>query len=1035
MTELCDRAQETLAAGGIEALTLALREHVADCEACSDVLLALVGLDDEVAAWAPPARPEGLDARVGGAVRAEVAATLQAEVAAAARAGATETGRAEAQDAEADEDDLELELDLDDAPGAPEPTRAAIGATDETSAGAAGEADETWTESDDFWGADEDEPTAPWWRRRPPLILTGSAAALLLLFVGTSLLLVQSGSKVRGLFETADAEIDTVDANLSFDRFPARSAAPRAAPSLDIGWGDEGEAMEVAELAAEEPMERDISGLRSGDGGEGLRGGGGGDGAAGGPRGSSSSGSSLGRRSGTARLDRDSDEWRAMDPDGDGIRRPPGSSDGKNMGDVFRPTTRQRIQNKRNRSSDVSINTPSRSRRSRRGDSRAPSTVEKSVSPSRPSPDPTPSVMRADPEPVVLPEAEAALDAPPPPPKGPSDDRAKDQWTREEQARRLKKEAANKGLLALIGTTGDAEDASVADLLADAEGLSADVGQALAGAAGVGMAKGGGRGYRGPDEGRGELEPGRFPWFQQNAELDVATVAAAGYWANTYVPGDPALRRLESRVRSRREQRMGLGIDPHQLDVTVRQIRQPFDAPTDGALGVYLHADRRGITEPTRMRIQVGIQGTERRSGRRPAMNVGVVLDLRGSPSAGHQAAMRALVQALVKARDLGDTFSLTVAGRPGGQIVPAADFRYGPVRLALESLFGEESTEGATLGLQAAMQRAIDSVGATDDPNRPLGSSVVLLVSPGSLGRDVRVLEAMAHRSAVAGIPVSVVGVGHDADMERLETIALAGQGNRRVLPDASLAEAVVDRELSAASRVIARAVRLRIRLAPGVKLVDVLGSHDLDAAQSQQVREAEQSIDRRLARNLGIQADRGDDEAGIQIVIPTWYAGDGHAILLDVIAPGPGAIADVSVKYKDLVRLSNGSARASLHLGRDPRPPGPLELNVLKNEIARHLSGLLADAADEVTRGRPTAGARVVRAASTWLRGLQRAVPALHGDRELQRDHALLSAYANALDVTNDAESNQFLDDSLRLAARRKVLAPLADDSEGAP
>ena len=40
-----------------------------------------------------------------------------------------------------------------------------------------------------------------------------------------------------------------------------------------------------------------------------------------------------------------------------------------------------------------------------------------------------------------------------------------------------------------------------------------------------------------------------------------------------------------------------------------------------------------------------------------------------------------------------------------------------------------------------------------------------------------------------------------------------------------------LVDRELSAAARVIARAVRLRIRLAPGVRLVDVVGSERLDA------------------------------------------------------------------------------------------------------------------------------------------------------------------------------------------------------------
>ena len=94
-----------------------------------------------------------------------------------------------------------------------------------------------------------------------------------------------------------------------------------------------------------------------------------------------------------------------------------------------------------------------------------------------------------------------------------------------------------------------------------------------------------------------------------------------------------------------------------------------------------------------------------------------------------------------------------------------------------------------------------------------------------------------------------------------------------------------------------------------------------------------------------MGIVSDRGEDEEGIQIVIPAFYAGDSHVILLDVVAPGPGPIADVTARYKDLVHLENGIARANLTLpGRD-LARGPLERSVLKNllsfEISQRLRG----------------------------------------------------------------------------------------------
>jgi hypothetical protein len=223
---------------------------------------------------------------------------------------------------------------------------------------------------------------------------------------------------------------------------------------------------------------------------------------------------------------------------------------------------------------------------------------------------------------------------------------------------------------------------------------------------------------------------------------------------------------------------------------------------------------------------------------------------------------------------------------------------------------------------------------------------------------------------------------------------------------------------------------VRLRIRLASGVKLIDVLGSRRHDEAGAQRVREAEQSIDRRIARNLGIEADRGEDEEGIQIVIPSFYADDAHVILLDVVAPRVGSIADVTVRYKDLVTLRNGVARANLSIGSDRRVAGPLELNVLKNLVARTVSGAIRQAGLALGQGQHTRAVALLAQVHGLLEGLANEVPGWADDSELKGDARMIAEFLEILGsgVANDGEGRRYLADSLQYAAFLKVVPPLS-------
>jgi hypothetical protein len=516
----------------------------------------------------------------------------------------------------------------------------------------------------------------------------------------------------------------------------------------------------------------------------------------------------------------------------------------------------------------------------------------------------------------------------------------------------------------------------------------------------------------------GKLDPNqandRRGWVDLVAErsrLDgVPVQAAEGYWSNTYVPGDPTYRFLGSLLS-------GDGIED-----MARPYPQPFDAPSSSAIAVTMASDRAAVEGPTRALVQIGLQGAPRLGRRRPSMNVGVVVDATGEISIETAKQIRAVVTELAKAKEIGDRMSLTVAGRPGAMIVAPQRFEYGAVAVALQDALTEHPrADQSSLSVSEALIAAIESVAAGGDESQPLGASAVFVITGRSLGLEVERLSALAHQSAVGGISIGAIGV-RGASVPELDRIALAGQGNRRLIGDAAEAEALVDRELASVSRVVARALRLRIRLAPGVKLVDVLGSTRLDLAETTRVKEAERSIDLRLAKSLGIDADRGDDEDGIQIVVPSYYSGDQHVILLDVIVPGPGPVADVQVRYKDLVYLKNGVARARLELTRGRKEPGPLQLAVLENLVSRKVADALRDAGDLLESGDTSGAVAVVETAASLVTAVRRAVPSFAKNPDLARDLEMLVAYRSALERP-DAD----LVRSLKFASRAKILPPI--------
>ncbi|MFN8390048.1 MAG: vWA domain-containing protein [Bdellovibrionota bacterium] len=501
---------------------------------------------------------------------------------------------------------------------------------------------------------------------------------------------------------------------------------------------------------------------------------------------------------------------------------------------------------------------------------------------------------------------------------------------------------------------------------------------------------------------------------------------AAGYWANTYIPGDPTIRQLNTTLlgkdRSQVEQLLGR---PLKLHDAAKQPEQPFDVPENQSLGINIHSDRSSLQGEGRMLVQIGLKGTERTLGRRPAMNLGIVLDLRGSITAETADKVRELLYALNDAKDIGDSVRVSIAGRPGGLLIQKGDFKRGAVTVKLQEALAAPADAGSPNLIQA-YETALSDVTASDDPSSPLGSSEMIVVSDQPLADANAPLRSLAQKAAVAGIPTSVVALGNHEDLAAIDNLVLAGQGNRRLMKSKDDAKDVISRELSSVSRAVAKAVRLRIRLAPGVKLVDVIGSYRLDNVRAAQEKAVEKSIDQRLAKNLGIESDRGDDEDGIQIIIPTFYSGDTHVILLDVVAPGAGPIAEVRARYKDLVHLKNAVVTDSLSLPSGESEQGLLEQNVMKNFLAFELSRTLIGASGLVEQGRIQEVAPLASRYVDALEDADKLFPNLRRDPSIVNDSSMLSDYIALIQKSDRANRSQreYLVQSLAYAGKRKVL-----------
>jgi hypothetical protein len=239
----------------------------------------------------------------------------------------------------------------------------------------------------------------------------------------------------------------------------------------------------------------------------------------------------------------------------------------------------------------------------------------------------------------------------------------------------------------------------------------------------------------------------------------------------------------------------------------------------------------------------------------------------------------------------------------------------------------------GASQWLTAQLQQAGRSLEqAAADPHRAPGAQAVLMLCAEGCVEAREALAQEAHTLNLAGVLTSVMSAP-SAGAGELWRVASAGHGGAWNLSALSIEELkrTMRGELERFSRVVARLLRLSVRFPKEVALINIIGSRMLSQARAAEVKAREVAMDKRLSARLGIKSDRGEDDEGVQVVIPAFYGGDRHFITFELWVEGPGEVAEVTLKYKDMVRSLNATASTAAHLSSLPLKRGLAQREVL--------------------------------------------------------------------------------------------------------
>ncbi len=385
-----------------------------------------------------------------------------------------------------------------------------------------------------------------------------------------------------------------------------------------------------------------------------------------------------------------------------------------------------------------------------------------------------------------------------------------------------------------------------------------------------------------------------------------ATIDPNGRFATTYRPGGGHLAAFESAVAR--------GLVPNGEQEIVSDIGARYAPslakPKDKALAVQADLERSKVAPSGGpLHIRIDLQSTAEHAAERPHLSVVVVLDVSGSMRGELISSARKAAADLVDKLAPTDDFSLVTFSSEAQLRLPMAPV--GTHRDSIKKTISEIVEGGGTNigeGLRLGYEQAKDKK-LPEDAMR-----VVMLLSDGRANDGItnqNELSRLALGAFQDGIQTSSFGLGTDYDGPLMSSIANDGAGGYYYLRDPQQIGPALATELDKRLDPVATALEVRVRLKPGIDLLDAYGSRRLNDSEASRVRTIEVAADQQAEKRDHIKANRKDDlEGGMRFFIPAFARDESHAILLKVRLPegvGPKDIALLEVKYKDRVKGKN--------------------------------------------------------------------------------------------------------------------------------
>lgn len=509
-------------------------------------------------------------------------------------------------------------------------------------------------------------------------------------------------------------------------------------------------------------------------------------------------------------------------------------------------------------------------------------------------------------------------------------------------------------------------------------------------------------------------------------EAEEALPDPNAWMSHTYMGGRGARERLAKLIED------GVTVDGKQvkLEAFTREYSQAFTIPKKTALSLSAQTERaKMLRQGGRTYLQVGLQGTKREAPKRPPLNMCLVIDRSGSM--GDEGKMEYARNAAIEVVNrLAASDTIAVVAYDDQPQVLAAAAKAKNKQALIQKLKGLQP--GGSTDIYSGLELGYQEV---ETGLNPEAINQVILLSDGMVTAGISDLSAFGRLTSKMfdkDIQTTTVGMGLDYDETLMMAVAREGKGNYHFVKDAASIGDIFREELDDLTHVVAKALRLRIKLADGVKVVRVLGSVEMEEAAVAAAKGTEKKIDERIYRELGISADRQkiDDEPGIKMLIPQFYMGDSHVVMLEIQVP-PGKskrkVADVYLKYKDIVFKGNRDTQVAASVEYTPSEEtmiASIRQPVKKNVLGFQTGEALKKAAALLQRGKTGEAAKVIDEQMVVLGVAAREWK----DPDLNSDGELLAAYKEVLSgmgsrYTADSDLGQYLAKSMTYSGYQRT------------